>query len=446
MTVSVETSSADLTTWDATTVADRCRAGDVSVREVAAAVLERVAERDEQVRAWAFLDPELVMAQARELDAREERGPLHGVPVGIKDVIDTADMPTAHNTARYAGSRPGVDAASVDTLRAAGALIVGKTTTTEFAATSDGGPTRNPHDPTRTPGGSSSGSGAAVADRQCALALGTQTGGSTIRPGSFNGIFAWKPTWGVVSREGAKVYAVSLDTIGMYARSARDLALLADVYRLDASTQPLSGSWQGVRVGVCRTPYWSAATEATELAIARASDALTKAGAVIVPFDLPETFDDISAVHRTIMRREGRAAFLNEYVQTPGLGRFFQDLVENAPSVDLASGDPLPSDPAGIRAAYRTADALRAELDDLQADVDVVLAPSSTGEAPVGLQGTGSAVFNSPWTLMQVPVVNVPGLRGPEGMPVGVSLVGRRYEDRAVIHYAGLLGDLLSVS
>lgn len=438
-----ESAPSGIVAMDATSIIQSVRGGDLTVREVALATLGRIAERDEQVRAWAHLDPDRVIAQAEELDARAERGPLHGIPVALKDVIDTADMPTTHNTPRYAASRPGVDAACVDVLRASGALIVGKATTTEFAATGVGGPTRNPHDPARTPGGSSSGSAAAVADGQSVIALGTQTGGSMIRPGSFTGVFAWKPTWGVISREGVKFYSVTCDTVGFYARSARDLALLADVYRLDAARTAPPTELAGVRVGVCRTPEWAAATDATRAALAVAEKLLRAAGADVAPFELPASFEDVYRVHRAIMRREGRSAFLNEYLQTPHLGEFFRELVEDRPSLDPNGRTSVPLGPEGYRIAYRQADALRAELDDLQAGLDVVLAPSAPGEAPLGLASTGSSVFNSLWTLMQVPVVNVPGLRGSSGMPVGVSLIGRRFEDRALIGVADLVGSVL---
>nr|WP_255371689.1 amidase family protein [Cellulosimicrobium sp. CUA-896] len=251
-------------------------------------------------------------------------------------------------------------------------------------------------------------------------------------------------TWGTISREGLKVYSVTCDTLGLYARSARDLALLADVYRVETDAAAPPSTLEGLRVGVCRTPEWGAATPATRDALDAATRALRAAGAEVVPFDLPAAFDDVYAVHRAVLRREGRSAFLNEVVTTPGIGSFFRDLVEGRPGTD-ANGRPAPE--LGVddyRAAYRTADALRARIDDLQQTVDVVLTPSATGEAPVGLESTGSSVFNSPWTLLQVPVVNVPGLTGPSGLPVGVSLVGRRYDDRHVIACAGLLGDVLA--
>jgi amidase len=409
-------------------------AGDFTVQDVAHAIIDRVHERDEAVRAFAYFDESYLLAQAAALDGATVRGPLHGVPIGVKDVINTKDMPTEHHTPRYAGSRPGVDAACVDTLRGAGALLVGKTVTTEFAATGNGGPTRNPHDPTRTPGGSSSGSGASVADFQATLALGTQTGGSTIRPASFNGVYGWKPTWNSVSREGLKMYSASCDTLGLYARTADDLALLADVFDIDPLESPLPADLDGVRIGLCRSPAWSNALPATQQALSTGAAQLRAAGAIVTDLDLPTMFDGIADAQRVILRREGRAAFLNEYRNTPDLLDSFKAIVENR--LELTADQ--------CRDAYRLADQCRGAFDDIAAGFDVILTPSATGEAPVGIAQTGDASFNSMWTILQVPVVSVPGQVGPAGMPVGLSLVSRRYQDRKVIAFASMAGAAFS--
>jgi len=409
-------------------------AGQLTVEQVALDVIDRIKARDAEVQAWAWFDADALLAQARALDAEPVKGPLHGVPLGIKDVFNTKDMPTQHNSARYADSRPGIDAASVDTLRAAGALLVGKTVTTEFAATVRGGKTRNPHDTSRTPGGSSSGSAAAIADFQCTIALGTQTGGSTIRPGSFNGIYAMKPTWNSISREGFKMGTISADTVGLYARAAEDLALLADVFDLDALEGPAPTALSGARIALCRTSNWPRAQPEVERAMAESVAALQAAGAQVSELELPDDFEGFREAQLKIGRREGRSTFLNEYRTTPSLHDEFKARVENREGHTAAE----------TRLAYRTVDRCRALFDDIVAQYDVVLTPSAPGEAPVGQDSTGDASFNSMWTLLQVPVVNVPGLFGPSGMPVGVSLVGRRYEDRKVIAYAGLFGAVLS--
>jgi Asp-tRNA(Asn)/Glu-tRNA(Gln) amidotransferase A subunit family amidase len=414
---------------DAKALAARLREKSITVTDVASAIIGRFEARNDDVGAWAYLDPSHIMAEAKRLDAAERKGPLHGIPIGIKDVINTRDMPTEHNTARYRNSQPGVDAACVDLLRSAGALIIGKTVTTEFATTVRGGKTRNPHALDRTPGGSSSGSAAAVADFQATLSLGTQTGGSTIRPASFCGIYGWKPTWNSISREGLKMYSATCDTLGLYARSADDLDLLAETFRLEPA-ENLPGDLVGARIAVCRTPVWEKALPATQAALSHAIAAFKQAGAIVTDLDLPSTFDGIADAHRKILRREGRSAFLNEYLATPDLHEDFKAIVENRDNYTAEE----------TRQAYRLADACRAQFDDIAADYDVILTPSTTGEAPLGIASTGDASFNSMWTLLQVPVVNVPGLIGPAGLPVGLSLCGRRYEDRHVIAYAKLAG------
>jgi len=419
---------------DATELVRLTHSGALSVTGVARSIIARVEARDDDVRAYAYFDSDHVLEQARALDANPVKGPLHGVPVGVKDVIATFDMPTQHNTARYEGSRPGVDAACVDILRMAGALIVGKTVTTEFAATARGGPTRNPKALDCTPGGSSSGSGAAVADFQATIALGTQTGGSTIRPASFCGIYGWKPTWNSVSREGLKMYAATLDTLGLYARSADDLALLADVYEIDALEGPAIHGLAGARIGVCRTPVWPKALAATQSAMSQAIARLQSAGATVTDLTLPEPFDRLPDAHRKIMRREGRSAFLNEYRATPDIHEEFKATVENRDNFSVAD----------TRAAYCLADQCRASFDDIASDYDIILTPSTTGEAPLGHAMTGDASFNSIWTLLQVPVVNVPGFVADNGRPVGLSLTARRYQDRKVIAYAKLAGALFA--
>lgn len=419
---------------DATTLSQRVRTGMVRVTDIAESLIDRIAEREPQVKAYAFFDPDLVRDRARLLDEVPRKGPLHGVPIAVKDVINTYDMPTAHNTARYAASRPCIDAACVDTLRAAGALIVGKTVTTEFAATLRGGATRNPRQLEHTPGGSSSGSAAAAADGMATLALGTQTGGSTIRPASYCGVYGWKPTWNSISREGLKMSSATLDTVGLYARSAADLMLLADVFAIEELESPLPSALDGVRVAVCRTPVWSRAEPATIATIERAVAGLQARGAVVTELLLPTEFETLHQSHRIISRREGRSAFLNEYRTTPDLHDEFKATVENRAGTSVAE----------IRAAYRHADACRAVWDDLAAPFDAVLTPSAPGEAPRGHDVTGDASFNSMWTLLQVPVVNVPGALGPSGLPVGLSLTARRYEDRKVIGLSALLGQVLA--
>jgi Asp-tRNA(Asn)/Glu-tRNA(Gln) amidotransferase A subunit family amidase len=417
-------SASPLHRLSASEAAELIRAGHRSVEDLARSCLERIAGRDAEIRAWAYLDPDRVMAEARELDKTPVKGPLHGIPIGVKDMIDTKDMPTQHNSPIYRGHRPGVDAACITTLRAAGALIFGKTDTVEFASGGRKALTRNPYDRSRTPGGSSSGSAAAVADFHVPLALGTQTGGSTIRPASFCGVFAMKPTWGVVNREGLKVYSVTLDTLGWFGRSVADLALLCDAFGIedDAPAKPFALST--ARIALCRSPAWEEAEPATREALARAASQLRAAGASVVELDLPRSFDRLGEVQTIVMHGEGRAAFWSEYrAHFELLHDDFRAKVENRDGITRAM----------LRGAYDAAAQCRIEFDAIAAEFDAILTPSAVGEAPVGLASTGAATFNRIWTLLHVPCVNIPGATGPNGLPVGVTLTGPRFTDRRLL-------------
>ena len=406
--------------------------GALTAHEIARACLARIEARDADVRAWTHLDPALALAEAAERDAAPRRSPLHGVPIGIKDVILTKDMPTQYNSELYQEHFPKVDAACVAILRAAGAVILGKTDTVEFASTGRKALTRNPHDLERTPGGSSSGSAAAVADFQVPLALGTQTGGSMIRPASYCGVFAMKPTWGLVSNEGAKSFSPTLDTIGWFAHSAGDLKLLYDVFDPDADSQPPL-ALSGARIAICRTPFWGQAEQATKDAMAVAEAALREAGATVSPLDLPEPFDRLADAQLVIMEGEGRRAFLSEHrLYGERLHPNLSAYVLNAKDVGL--GD--------LKDAYDLAARCRAEFDRIAGDYDAVLTPSTIGEAPIGLQNTGSMTFNAMWTLLQVPCINVPFFKTTAGLPVGLTLTGPRFSDRRVLALAGAVEPL----
>jgi Asp-tRNA(Asn)/Glu-tRNA(Gln) amidotransferase A subunit family amidase len=394
------------------------RTGALSVERLACACLDRIAAREPAVRAWAFLDPDLVIARARALDAAPDKGPLHGLPIGVKDVIHTRDMPTRHNSPLFADAGFAPDAACVTLLRSAGALIFGKTETVEFAAIGSPAETRNPHDPARTPGGSSSGSAAAVADGHVPIALGTQTGGSIVRPASFCGVWAMKPTWGLVSNEGCKRFAPSLDTVGWFARSRDDLALMLDV--LDSARPAPPSLERPLRIGLCRTPMWADADAATHAVFGAAVETLAKAGARVSDIGGDDLLAPLPALQRLIMRAEGRVSFQPERA---GLGGAMSAMAEG---VGVCS-------PGDLAEAGDAAAVARGAFDRLAAPFDAILTPSAVGEAPPGLATTGDLLFNGLWTLLHVPCVNVPGWRGPNGMPVGLTLVGARHSDRRVL-------------
>lgn len=344
-------------------------------------------------------------------------------------------MPNQHNSPIYANDQPEVDAASVIMLRHAGALILGKTRTTEFAATIKGPATTNPHDSSRTPGGSSSGSGAVVADFQAPLALGTQTGGSTIRPGSFNGVYALKPTWNSISREGQKVYSLILDTLGLYARSVNDLKLLADVFGLkdDHPPRPVKDGVKGLRFALLKTMVWEQAGPGTQKAMGVGPKLLEDAGAEVSEIQFSAEFAKLPDWHSCVLYCDGRTAFRPEYQVAKE--KLAQSLVEH---VEEAHGYSRKD----YLDAFDGISALRPKWDEIAAQYDAVIVPSVPDEAPVGIESTGNAVFNSLWTALHVPVINVPGFQGEHGMPIGLSLVAPRYCDQALLEVAKVVGEV----
>lgn len=411
----------------ATAIVTAIASGKTTAEAVTRACLEHIASREPQVQAWQYLDPDLAIRQARTLDAAPVRGPLHGVPVGMKDIIDTADMPTEYGTPIHAGHRPHMDAACVALTRRAGGLIMGKTVTTEFANRHPG-KTRHPQDPQRTPGGSSSGSAAAVGDCMVPLAVGTQTTGSTIRPAAYNGCFGYRPTWGDLRLAGVMEAAGSLDTLGIIARSVEDVALYRNVLA-GIKPEPLSASpCNPPRVGVCRTQFWAETDAATQSAIEHCAAAMSKAGARVSDLTLPAAFDPIEEIHQRISSFEfarNRSWELNHYPEkisaTLRNGRLKHGLAYSFEQ---------------YRDARAAAEQLRLMLDDIFKDCDVILTPSAAGEAPVGLNATGSAAFSSIWTACHTPSMTLPLFKGANHLPIGVQLVTRRDADRPLFEIA----------
>lgn len=400
--------------------------GTLTSTALVASCLERIAARDDAVRAWLHVDRDGALAAAARLDAEQaagrRRGPLHGVPFGVKDVIDAAGLPCTYNSALHADRVAVDDAGSVALLRAAGGIVLGKTDTVEFAAAGRLPRTRNPHDPARTAGGSSSGSGAAVGDLQVPLALGTQTGGSVIRPAAYCGAYALKPTWGVVSREGAKLYSATLDTIGWYGRSVADLALVAEVFELPVEApRPVAG----LRIAVCRTQYAEFASADAHAALDTAVRALQAAGAIVVERELPKSLRDLNDTKETVMRGEGRAAFLpHRRVHGSGLNDILSSHAENRTGITAQA----------LKAALDHAAHARMAFEGHYRDVDAVLTLGANGEAdPVNDKDTGSPLLHALWTLLHVPVVAIPAGDGPNGLPLAVQLVGFRYADGALL-------------
>lgn len=409
--------------------------GEITCEALVRDCLARIAERDRDLRAWQYLDPEAALAQARKLDRGPSRGPLHGVPLGVKDVFETYDMPTEHGTPIYAGNRPASDAATIAAARHAGMVILGKTVTTELA-THTPSRTRNPHNLEHTPGGSSAGSAAAVADYMVPLALGTQTVGSTIRPASFCGVVGYKPTFNLLSRAGVKCEADSLDTVGVFARSVPDVALYAGVQTNDARLLALPQAGPGLRVGVCRTYQWEHVQPEMAGAMESAARELAAAGATLTEVALPESFAGLLDAGWTVCLFEMWRSYADEYHRggdklTPGLRE------------RLEQGSRITGE--AYRRALAVGEACRAALPEAFGDCDVLLAPSACGEAPRGLESTGNPVMNQTWTFLYTPAVTIPVAKGPNGLPLGVQLIGRAGDDPRTLsaaHWAHRMLDL----
>lgn len=416
-----------MTQLTARQIATEITAGRLTARAVAKAHLDRIAATDGPVQAWQYLDPDALLAAAEAMDRAGAKGPLAGVPIGVKDVIDTADMPTGYGTAIYDGFQPPWDAPAVTLARQSGALILGKTVSTELAMASPN-KTRNPHNPAHTPGGSSSGSCAAVAAGMVPLAFGTQTSGSVIRPASFCGVTAFKPSFGLINTVGIKVLCHSLDTLGILARNVDDAALCAaaisgrsDLASLTPPTRPRIGVLLGTRLDRA-TPE---AIEAVE-SLARLAEA---AGADVTPLPAPAWFDGIFDLHEAVMGWEVTRSLAFEMDQrwdqlTPVTRAMLEDQARVTEPRYSAAKAELP----GICHL----------MDGLLSRFDAVLTLAAPGEAPEGMP-TGDPIFNRLWSVLQVPLICLPGAKGPKGLPIGVQLVGARGADHRLASAAQFL-------
>jgi Asp-tRNA(Asn)/Glu-tRNA(Gln) amidotransferase A subunit family amidase len=351
---------------------------------------------------------------------------LGGVPIGVKDLIATADMPTRYGSPIYEGFRPAADAACVALARTAGALVIGKTVTTEFAYFSPG-PTANPRNPAHTPGGSSSGSAAAVADGMVPIAFGTQTAGSLIRPASFCGVFALKPSFGLPSLEGIKPFSPSLDTLGWLARSADDLELMRCAMNGTAfAPLPLTAP-TALRIGVCRTHEWPAVNAGGAAAFEQALKLAAAAGVTLREIALPAAWASLVEAQKTVMAYEAARQLDTEW-------RRHSEQLSTALGALLQTGRDCSDD--AYAQALAQATIARRLLPELMRDVDALLVPAAPGEAPAGLAATGDPVFNRIWTLLGPPCVGVPGLLGPQGLPIGMQLVGHVQRERELLAVA----------
>ncbi len=397
------------------------------------AALGRVEARDGNVRAWKTIQPEQALAEAAKRDSEKPRGPLHGVPVGVKDVIDTGDLPTGYGSPIHEGKQPAADAACVALLREAGMIVLGKTVSTEFAMRHPG-VTRNPHNLAHTPGGSSSGSAAAVADGHVPLAIGTQTSGSIIRPASFCGVVGYKPSWGGVPRGGLKMLAESLDVIGAMANTAADADAFAQAMA-GRQVLPTPPSATAPRFGIARTKAWASVEHASAAALEAAAAACVAAGATVTDVELPPPFADALDAHDVVMTYEAWRMLAHERITCwDQLSPALQAVMERG----AACSHEAYANALEIRSRCRHS------LKTAFATVDVLLTPSATGEAPEGLDFTGAPEFNRIWTFTGTPCVTVPGLTGPQGLPVGIQIIGPLNGDVSAIAAADWLRPLLT--
>jgi amidase len=394
----------------------------MTARNVARDVAARIEALEPAVGAWHFYDPSRLDAEAQRLDGLAAQGPLHGVSVGVKDVIDTVDMPTGYGSALYEGSRPKADASCVALLREAGALLVGKTVTTEFAFKAPG-KTRHPFDPTRTPGGSSSGSAAAVAAGMVRVALGTQTSGSTIRPAAFCGIVGYKPSFGLIDRTGIKVLCDSLDTIGLFARTVADIALVASVLAgrpgMGGVTAP-----PAPRLAVFRSPSWDLADADAQRAFEASLRVLAHHGARLEEIDDPGDFGKLLLAHETIMAWEvPRALAYERLAGWHALQPATREGIGLQPGLTAGAYDEALACAAAEQARWARA------LEGF----DALVTLPARGEAPLGLASTGDPIFNRGWTQLRLPCVTVPAGMGANGLPLGLQLVGAPRADARLL-------------
>ncbi|NQV45073.1 MAG: amidase [Rhodospirillales bacterium] len=423
---------------------DQIRKGEITSEELVKSCLDRIEQIDGDVGAWAYLNPDHAIEQARRLDivrkAGEPMGPLHGVPVGIKDIIDTAHVPTELGTPIHAGRVPFTDAWVVSRLRQAGAVIMGKTVTTELATYAPG-KTKNPHDPNRTPGGSSSGSAAAVASFMVPLALGSQTNGSLIRPASFCGVYGFKPSFGMIPRTGVLKQSPPLDQLGGVARSIDDIALLtetlagydaADPATTLRATPPLSSVAAEApplppKIGFVKTPVWDRADEACQAAHEELCEAM---GETIEEIELSPSFEHVLDHHKIIMEADLAYSYAREYETA-------KDLLSDSLRAQIERG--LGYSAVAYHQAVEQQATMDSILDELFHTYDALITPSVPGEAPVGLNDTGDPAFCTIWTFCGVPALNIPLFEGENGMPLGTQLVGAKNDDGRLLRTANWL-------
>ena len=418
----------DLESLNASQAARALARRDIKATDLLLSCLDRIGQRESLVKAWSSLGKESALARAKELDKGAIKGILHGLPIGVKDLFDTYDLPTSYGSPIYANNYPASDAVSVALMRDAGGIILGKTISTEFA-TFKPPITHNPHHLKHTPGGSSSGSAAAVADFMVPLATGSQTAGSIIRPASYCGVVGYKPSFGKVMLAGVKALSPSLDTLGCFGRSVGDVALGVAAMSNDLSLAEIDQLHNKPRVAICKTKDWSFASKETAGALALArftAEAIAKG--MVQDISLPAACKDLTLLQTRIMSFEMARALIFERT------RYSKKLSPQL-SQQLSEGAQIPYEQ--YQKDLMKAQAARFALAQLfDNEVDILIAPSAPGEAPLAKEGTGNPVFCRGWTLSGLPCINLNVSSGPNGLPVGVQLIAGPGKDRFLLSAA----------
>lgn len=406
----------------ASEAARKIREGSLTSEALVTDCLLRIEAREPEVLAWQYLDPEQALREARARDKEPAAGRLHGVPVGVKDIIDTVDRPTGYGSSLYDEVRPAWDAACVTAVRRAGAVIMGKTVTSEFAGFHQG-KTRNPRNPKHMTGFSSMGSAAAVADCHVPVAFGSQTGGSIIKPASFCGCIGYKPSYGTLSLRGVNPLAQATDTLGHFARSMEDVILFSQAVLGDSSFAE-GEALRPAKVGLCRTAEWDSAADSVKAVIENAAERLGAAGLSVSEVVLLADFAKLNETLIEILAYEAAANFAYEYeCRRDGLSDEMASLVEKGRTIPMAQ----------YHAALDLGERCRRTMPSVMDGVDILLTPSGEGEAPLLEEPLGRTQFIRSWTLLHLPVINLAGPVGDQGLPIGLQFVGGFREDPAFL-------------
>ncbi len=426
----------DLESLSASEAAKALAKREIKATDLLLACLDRIGQRESTIRAWASLGKENALTRARELDKGAIKGLLHGLPIGVKDLFDTFDLPTSCGSPIYSDYHPATDAVSVTLMRQAGGIILGKTVTTEFASFKSS-VTSNPHNPKHTPGGSSSGSAAAVADFMVPLATGSQTAGSIIRPASFCGVVGYKPSFGKISVAGVKSFSPIQDTMGCFGRTIGDVALCVAAMSTDHALAKIEDLHNKPRIAICKTPEWSLVQQETisALALARfAAEVIAKG--VVSDLKLPAVFDHFSETQSRIMSVEMSRSLLFERIHFPK--RLSAQLTKQLTDGAAISYEQYTKDLLHTQEAHAAISLI------FRNDLDLIIAPSAVGEAPNSKETTGNPIFCRSWNLLGLPCINLNITSGPHGLPVGVQLIAGPGKDHFLMSAARAFARSLS--